>query len=207
MKILFSFLLIAMVSKTSFAYQCGSLFKTSESTKNLELLNSLKRIRNFGYFSNLVLIDSLHDKMNVVVFDIHNDGVIENRPSLEEYIQELRSFGSEIRFVYNEQTKDQVLVSRLAKNPKERRQNNLLSLKYENSISLVDNLKRTETINESFNYEVFQSVVAWLAKPGHQLNVIVIPQGQEESFVEMAKKIPHFVVEPMNSVIDKMDPL
>lgn len=207
--IFFSFLFIqTFLSTAVYAGQCASVFSVhSGSNKNLELVNSLKRIRNYGYFESVILIDSLHGKMNLLVFDSPKDGVIEGRASLKDHVLELRQFASEIRFVLDKSTENHVITSLLMKEPTVTRSENLLNAKFNNEISILDNLKNSETIEISFQYEIFQSMISWLSKSKSRLVVTILPLEQRDSIVEMIEKVPHFQILSLDSTIDKINPV
>src|SRR5690606_34345811 len=113
MKQIISFLIVLLISSSVFAFQCESIFTSENANVDRQLLNDLKRIRDYGTFKSMVLVHEKSRRMTLVVFDIFNDGIIGERKSVDDHVQELREFGSQIRYVYDTSTRDQILTRRL----------------------------------------------------------------------------------------------
>lgn len=206
MKLILSILTVLLLSPSAFALDCKSVFVEQEKTDRA-LLNSLKRIRNYGTFKSIMLVHEKSQRMTLVVFDILNDGIIGERKSIDDHVQELREFGSQIRYVYDSATQHHILTSRLVKLPSANRNENLLNLKYKTPIDLLENLRKSKSPQESYEYEVFQSFQRWLSLPGPQLNVVLIPISMQKSFVENMANSGDFKARTLDSLIETIDPI
>lgn len=206
MKQLVSLLILLLISRSAFALNCESIFTSTKKNINRPLLNSLKRIRNYGTFESVLITHDKTQRMTLVVFDMFNDGVVGNRKSIDDHVLELRSFASEIRYIRDNFTKNQILVSRLVDLPQANINENLLR-KDRIEISIIENLKKTDSIEESFNYEIFQAIRNWLSRPGPDLNVVIIPRELRDSFIMNASDSGVFKFQSLDKAIETIDPL
>ena len=206
MKSKFVFLVLLFFVSASSALECTSLFDSNPPKKiDRQLLNSIKRIRNYGVFKNIMMVNTKTNRMTLVVFDIFSDGRIGERKSMDDHVLELRGFASEIRYVYDSNTKDQVLLSRLIQNPTAKREENLHNTGYD-SISIIENLKKSETLEASYELQMFQAANAWLSKPGAQLNVLILPESLRSSFIEQASLQGSYTFKTLEDIIIALDP-
>jgi hypothetical protein len=205
-KIILAMFMGSLFSISVSANQCATIFAPTPSPAVRTQVNALKRINNYSYFSKYILQDLKNKKTNVVIFDIPKDGVIENRPSLEDFVSEVEDFAQDMRFVYNDYTKDQVLISRLGANPVGRWEKNLLFGKEINQRSIVENLGHSEDLQQRFEDEVFHSVLSWLSRPGKRLNVVILPSEVRESFEADVAKDPHLQIHTIPEIIQKLEP-
>lgn len=206
MKSKFVFLIILFFASSCFAFECTSLFDANSPKKiDRPLLNAIKRIRNYGVFKNVFMVNTKTNRMTLIVFDIFNDGKIGERKSMDDHVMELREFASEIRYIYDSNTKDQILLSRLINNPNAKREENLHSASYR-SISIIENLEKSETPEASYQFHMFQAAHAWLSKTGPQLNVLVLPESLRPSFIEQATNKGDYVFKTLEDIIISLDP-
>lgn len=193
MKNLILFFALILISKTSFALNCESIF--SEKPSNRELVNALKRIRNFQTFSTAVMINTLSNRMTVVVFDFKNRDKIDERGSIKGHVEELRGFASDLKILFNPGTAEQILVKRFE------------AEKFPANQLKVD-LPTSDSKNKEKEYEleVFKSVHDWISRDGAKLNVLVLPESMLQNFMLTATEQGSYVFKTLGDIITSIDP-
>lgn len=190
MKKIFLYFTLILISNSAYALTCGALFVSKP--QNRELQNSLKRIRNYQTFSTAVMINTISQRMTVVVFDFPNRGNIGERESLNDHAQELQSFASEMRALVDNNTEGQLLLKRLE-----------MENHPENHLSV----QRPTENSKDYDYEleVFKSVDSWISKDGPKLNVLILPEKILNNFMLTAAHTGNYFFKTLDKIIDDID--